>query len=78
MVALAQELAPPGAEASALALPRAAGDGAYIVAPFLVGLVTDASSKTVPGAECAAAGLAVLAGSGALALLSRPPPASPR
>jgi hypothetical protein len=41
-------LAPAGAEATALALPRAAGDSVYIIAPFLLGLVADLSP---PGFE---------------------------
>jgi MFS family permease len=68
LTALAQELAPTGAEATAMALPRATGDGTYIVAPFLLGLIAD-SSLTVPGEECAAAGAATLLGILALALL---------
>ena len=66
LAALAQQLAPAGAEATAMALPRAFGDGTYIVAPFLLGLVADA---TFPGTECAAAGVAILLGVAALALL---------
>lgn len=67
LTALAQELAPKGSEATALALPRAAGDGCYIVAPFLLGAVAD-SSVTVTGAECAVAGSAILLGAIVLAL----------
>jgi hypothetical protein len=67
LTALAQELAPVGAEATALALPRAAGDGTYIFAPFLLGAVAD-SSMTVTGFECAVAGGAILLGATALAL----------
>lgn len=58
--ALAQRLAPPGGEAEALALPRAAGDGVYIVVPFLLGLVVDAGAPR--GAEIALAGVAGLVG----------------
>jgi DHA1 family multidrug resistance protein-like MFS transporter len=68
LTAYAQELAPAGAEATAMALPRAAGDGTYIVAPFLLGLVAD-SLLEMPGAECAAAGTATLLGVLAFALL---------
>jgi MFS family permease len=68
LTALAQELAPTGAEATSMALPRATGDGTYIVAPFLLGLITD-SSLTMPGQECAAAGAATFIGILALALL---------
>jgi MFS family permease len=67
LTALAQEMAPLGAEATSMALPRAAGDGTYIIAPFLLGLVTDAAS---PGTECAVAGVAMLLGVLALAVLS--------
>ena len=58
--ALAQRLAPPGGEAEALALPRAAGDGVYIVVPFLLGLVVDAGAPR--GAEIALAGVAGFVG----------------
>jgi MFS family permease len=68
MTAVAQQLAPKGAEATAMALPRATGDGTYIAAPFLLGLVTD-SVVSMPGAECACAGAATLLGTLALALL---------
>jgi MFS family permease len=68
LTAYAQELAPAGAEATAMALPRAAGDGTYIFAPFLLGLVAD-SLLDMPGAECAAAGTATLLGVLAFALL---------
>ena len=62
LTAYAQELAPPGSEATALALPRAAGDGTYIVAPLVLGAVADAWTN-VPGVECALAGAAILLGS---------------
>jgi MFS family permease len=68
LTAFAQELAPVGAEATAMALPRATGDGTYIVAPFLLGLVTD-SAVSQPGAECAFAGVMTLLGAVGLALL---------
>lgn len=67
LTALAQELAPKGTEATAMALPRAAGDGTYIVAPFLLGLTTD---SLAPGVECAVAGSAILLGVLALAILA--------
>jgi MFS family permease len=70
LTAIAQQLAPVGAEATALALPRAAGDGTYIFAPFILGLVTDAMSNT-PGIECAVAGTAILCGVLALARLDK-------
>lgn len=66
LTALAQELAPPGAEATALALPRAAGDGTYIVTPFLLGTIADAT--TITGVECGVAGLASFLGVLALML----------
>ena len=68
LTALAQELAPANAKATAMALPRATGDGTYIVAPFLLGVIADSSLPL--GAECAAAGAATLCGVLALALLS--------
>lgn len=68
LTALAQELAPAGAKATAMALPRATGDGTYIVAPFVLGVITD--SLLPSGAECAFAGAATLVGVSALALLS--------
>jgi DHA1 family multidrug resistance protein-like MFS transporter len=68
LTAYAQELAPHGAEATAMALPRAAGDGTYIVAPFLLGLIAD-SWLDMPGAECAAAGIATLLGVLSFAML---------
>lgn len=68
LTALAQQLAPMGREATALALPKASGDGTYIIAPFLLGLVTD-SVSSIPGAECAVAGTAMLLGVIALFLL---------
>jgi MFS family permease len=73
MTALAQELAPTGSEATSMALPRAAGDGTYIVAPFLLGIVADKASLALgmPGVECAVAGTASLLGAVALAFLGR-------
>ena len=68
LAALAQQLAPLGAEATAMALPRAAGDAVYIVAPFLLGVVADRSAM---GIECAVAGAATLAGVVALSWLTR-------
>lgn len=61
LTAYAQELAPAGSEATALALPRAAGDGTYIVAPFLLGAFADLA-WTGTGYECALAGSASLVG----------------
>lgn len=70
LTALAQELAPIGAEATAMALPRASGDGTYIIAPFILGLVTD-NARTMPGAECAVAGSIMIIGALALGILGR-------
>ena len=66
--ALAQELAPEGSEATAMALPRASGDAVYLVAPFGLGLVADLAGVPL-GAECAFAGLFGLMGVIALAIL---------
>ena len=71
LTAVAQELAPRGAEAKALALPRAAGDGTYIIAPFVLGLAADTYSDTVPGIACAVAGGMMVFGALALAVLGR-------
>ena len=68
ITAYAQELAPEGAEATALALPRAAGDGTYIAAPFILGLVADRLVDN-PGIECAVAGSATFLGVVALFFL---------
>jgi MFS family permease len=73
LTALAQELSPPGKEATALALPRASGDGIYIVAPFLLGLIADVCP---PGFECAVAGTATAMGVLALGLLGAGPAAA--
>ena len=67
LTALAQTLAPAGAEAESLSLPRAAGDGTFIFAPALIGGVADAM-PAMPGIECAVAGGAVLLGVAGLAL----------
>jgi len=71
LTAVGQEMAPKGAEATALAFPRAVGDAVYIVAPFVLGLVADANPGF--GIECALAGVASLAGAIALAILSGGP-----
>jgi predicted MFS family arabinose efflux permease len=70
LTAMAQESAPTGSEATSLALPRAAGDGTYIVAPFVLGLAADAAMD-LPGIECAVAGGAALLGAVALGLLGK-------
>ncbi|GAX23270.1 hypothetical protein FisN_21Hh045 [Fistulifera solaris] len=54
LTAYAQELAPDDAKATAMALPRASGDGTYIVAPFILGLFAD--NFGVRGSDCALAG----------------------
>jgi MFS family permease len=68
LTALAQEKCSVGVEATSLSLVKASGDGTYIVAPFLLGLVTDALTE-VPGIECAMAGSATFLGTMALAIL---------
>ncbi len=68
LTALAQEKSLPGIEATSLSLMKAAGDGTYIVAPFLLGLVADALME-YPGIECALAGSTTLLGTAALAKL---------
>lgn len=62
--AFAQEISPEGSTATAMALPRAAGDAVYLFAPFLLGLVSDASLPD--GTECAVAGICGLLGIAAL------------
>jgi len=59
--ALAQELAPEGSEATAMALPRAAGDGVYLFAPLLLGTIADLDYAPI-GSECFFAGLCGLLG----------------
>ena len=72
LTALAQQIAPKGSEAEALALPRAAGDAVYVVAPFLLGSVADSAvGASMPGADCAVAGGATLLGALALASCAR-------
>ncbi len=68
LTALAQEKSLPGIEATSLSLMKAAGDGTYIVAPFLLGLVADALVE-YPGMECALAGTTTLLGTVALSTL---------
>ena len=67
LTALAQENCRPGVEATSLSLAKASIDGTYIVAPFILGLVTDALE--VPGIECAFAGSLVFVGTLALTIL---------
>ena len=73
LTAVAQELAPAGAEAKSLALPRAAGDGTYIFAPFCLGLVADKFGEVTSGIECAAAGSMMVLGALSLAILGGDP-----
>jgi len=68
IAALAQEIAPEGSEATAMALPRASGDAMYLFAPFLLGTVADISELPL-GSECFVAGFCGLLGIGALVLL---------
>ena len=68
LTAIGQLLAPAGGEAEALALPRAAGDAVFVIAPFVLGSVAD-MLPMVPGAECAVAGAATLLGVLTLAAL---------
>ena len=70
LTALAQEKSLPGIEATSLSLMKASGDGTYIVAPFLLGLVADAFVE-YPGMECALAGTTTLLGTAALFTLVR-------
>lgn len=69
LTALAQKMSPSGAEATAMALPRAAGDGTYIVAPFLLGVAAD--SLGIQGVECAVAGSTTLLGMVALNVFTK-------
>jgi len=64
LTAVAQELSPKGKEATGTALPRAAGDAMYLVAPSALGFVADASrvGKVPLGAECGMAGFFVAMG----------------
>lgn len=73
LTAVAQELAPAGAEAKSLALPRAAGDGTYIFAPFCLGLVADKFGEVTSGIECAVAGSMMVLGALSLAILGGGP-----
>ena len=73
LTAVAQELAPVGAEAKSLALPRAAGDGTYIFAPFCLGVIADKFGGVTPGIELAAAGSMMVLGALSLAILGGGP-----
>ena len=64
ITALAQEIAPEGGEATAMALPRATGDAMYLFVPFLLGVVVD--SGVPMGSECFVAGFCGLLGVAAL------------
>jgi len=69
LTALGQENAPLGSEATALGLPRAVGDGTYIVAPLILGYFSDKMGESIPGIACTIAGSAICLGSFALLLL---------
>ena len=71
LTALGQENAPLGSEATALGLPRAVGDGTYIVAPLILGYFSDKYGGTIPGISCTIAGSAICLGSFALLLLDK-------
>jgi MFS family permease len=64
--AFAQEIAPSGSTATAMALPKAAGDAVYLFAPFLLGYVSDLSGAPT-GTDCLFAGVCGLLGIAALA-----------
>jgi len=69
LTSLGQMKAQIGAESTSLALPRAAGDAAFLITPFLLGAVTDAHIGP-QGSECAVAGFLLVVG--ALSLLATP------
>jgi len=69
LIALAQQQAPVGREATALGLPRAAGDATYIIAPLILGYASDVAGSAIPGVACAIAGAAICAGSLVLVFL---------
>lgn len=66
--AFAQEISPEGSEATAMALPRAAGDSVYLFAPFLLGSIADMAGLP-SGSECFFAGFCALVGTAAFAVL---------
>ena len=70
LTALMQEKAPSRSEATALGLPRAVGDGTYILAPLFMGYVSDKMGATVPGISCTLAGVAIIVGSLALLVVT--------
>lgn len=72
LVALAQQHAPTGREATSIGLPKAFGDGTYIVAPLILGSVTDIAGDSLIGAACAFSGIAICLGSIALLLIPTP------
>lgn len=71
LTALGQENAPLGSEATALGLPRAVGDGTYIVAPLILGYFSDKVGESIPGISCTIAGSAICLGSFALLFLDK-------
>ena len=66
LTSLGQLNAKKGSEATSLGLPRAAGDAIYIIAPLVLGAVSDKMGDAIPGAACGVAGLAIVLGSAAL------------
>jgi predicted MFS family arabinose efflux permease len=68
LTSIAQQYSPPGIEATSLSLVKAAGDGTYIIVPFLLGLLADRFTN-IQGVECALAGSAICLGTLALAVL---------
>lgn len=70
LTALGQENAPFGSEATALGLPRAVGDGTYIIAPLILGSVADLLGESVPGISCTVAGGMICLGSISLFLIA--------
>jgi MFS family permease len=72
LTALAQQNAPRGSEATSLAFVKACGDGTYIAAPFLLGVLADSLSDTA-GIECSFAGITTVFGVFALARLVQEP-----
>jgi hypothetical protein len=72
LVALAQQNAPIGQEATSIGLPKAFGDGTYIIAPLILGSVTDFAGDPLPGVACAFSGIAICLGSIASLLIPTP------
>ena len=66
LTSMGQLNAKEGFEATSLGLPRAAGDATYIVAPLILGAISDLLDDKIPGAACAVAGVAIIMGSATL------------